>query len=98
MNFLKSPDSNLNKSDLDKKDPRLAYLLVLLRQLDQFTHELEGLSEPELSEIISAAIRVCGFVEPVEAQHVIAAVLEALETRGPLRTTSPYAINGIQPS
>ena len=93
MNFLKSP-----ASDINTRDPRLAYLLVLLRQLDQLTHELEALPEPELSEIVAAAIRVCGFVEPVEAQHVIAAVLEALETRGPLRNRSPYAVNGIQPS
>jgi hypothetical protein len=73
-------------------------LLLLLLQLDEFTRELEPLSEPEVSELVSAAIRVSGFVEPVEAQQVIAAVLEALETPGPLPMRSPFPANRASPS
>ncbi|MGA8617375.1 MAG: LuxR C-terminal-related transcriptional regulator [Candidatus Sulfotelmatobacter sp.] len=35
--------------------------------------------EPELSEIVSSAIRVCGFRDPIEAREVIATVLDAIE-------------------
>jgi hypothetical protein len=48
-------------------------------------HEgLEALPEPELSEIVSSAIRLCGFVDPVEARHVIAIVLDAIEMKSPI--------------
>ena len=71
-------------SDSHGEDARLSYLLILLWQIDQFTHQLEALPGPELGEIVSAAIRVSGFVEPWEAQHGILVLLEALETRDPL--------------
>ena len=93
MIFLKS-----HHSDLHIKDARLAYLLVLLRQIDQFTHELEALPEPELSDIVSAAIRVSGFVEPKEAHQVNAAVLDALETQDLIPKRSPFAVNHAPPS
>jgi hypothetical protein len=91
MIFSKShcPDSHLHS-----KDARLAYLLILLGQIDHFTPQLDALPEPELSEIVSAAIRVSGFVEPCEAHHVIVAVLEALETRDPIPKHWPSAVNG----
>jgi hypothetical protein len=35
----------------------------------------------ELSEIVLSAIRMCGFVDPIEAREVIAIVLDAIEIR-----------------
>jgi hypothetical protein len=59
---------------------------------------LEALPDPELSEIISGALGVCGFVDPNEAREVVAMVLEALEKRDPLPevasfTSTPFARN-----
>ncbi|MCU1300994.1 MAG: hypothetical protein JWQ87_1278 [Candidatus Sulfotelmatobacter sp.] len=73
------------------QDERLPHLLVVLQQLDESMHGLEGLPEPEASEIVSAALRVCGFVEPIEAFEVIAAILNVLETLDPFseRPTFP---------
>ena len=65
------------------KDARLSYLLVLLWQIDQFLHQLDALPEPELGEIVSAAIQVCGFVEPWEARHRIVSLLEAFGNSRP---------------
>jgi hypothetical protein len=56
-------------------------LLVLLEQLDESAEGLEELPKPELNEIVSSAIRVCGFVDPIEARDVIAIVLDAIEIR-----------------
>jgi hypothetical protein len=72
-------------SDLQSQDPRVAHLLVLLRQFDECAEGLERLPEPELSEIVSSAIRVCGFVDPIEARDVIAIVLDAIEIQDPVR-------------
>jgi hypothetical protein len=68
-------------SDLQIHDKRVTQLLVLLQQLDESAEGLEELPKPELSEIVSSAIRVCGFVEPIEARDVIAIVLDAIEIR-----------------
>jgi len=66
-------------ADLHVDDKRVARLVVLLKQLDESSAGLEGLPEPERSEIVSTAIRVSGFVDPIEALDVIAIVLEAIE-------------------
>jgi hypothetical protein len=66
-------------SDLQSHDQRVAQLLVLLRQLDESAEGLEALPEPQLSEIVSSAVRVCGFVDPIEARDVIAIVFDAIE-------------------
>ena len=66
-------------SDLQIQDKRVAQLLVLLQQLNESAQGLEALPEPELSEIVSGAIRVCGFVNPIEARDMIAIVLDAIE-------------------
>jgi len=66
-------------SDLQIQDKRVAQLLVLLQQVNESAEGLEALPEPELSEIVSSAIRVCGFVDPIEARDVIAIVLDAIE-------------------
>jgi hypothetical protein len=68
-------------SDLQIHDTRVAQLLVLLQQLDESAEGLEELPKPELSEIVSSAIRMCGFVDPIEARDVIAIVLDAIEIR-----------------
>jgi hypothetical protein len=68
-------------SDLQIHDTRVDQLLVLLEQLDETAEGLEKLPKPELSEIVSSAIRMCGFVDPIEAREVIAIVLDAIEIR-----------------
>ena len=71
--------------DLQSQDQRVAQLLVLLRLLNESAEGLERLPEPELSEIVSSAIRLCGFVDPIEARDVIAIVLGAIEIQDPVR-------------
>jgi hypothetical protein len=68
-------------SDLQIHDKRVVQLLVLLQQLDESAEGLEELPAPELSEIVSSATRMCGFVDPIEARDVIAIVLDAIEKR-----------------
>jgi hypothetical protein len=60
-------------------DNRVSRLLLVLQQLDESMAGLEDLQEAELSELVSVAIRECGFIDPVEASYAIAAVLEAIE-------------------
>ena len=72
-------------ADLHVDDKRVARLLVLLKQLDESAAGLEMLPEPELNEIVSSAIRVCGFVDPIEVGSVIAIVLDAIEMQAPIR-------------
>jgi hypothetical protein len=61
------------------KDRKVAQLLLLLRQLNETTGGLVTLPKAELREVVSSAVGVCGFVNPLEVQEVIAAVLEAFE-------------------
>jgi hypothetical protein len=75
--------------DLQSQDQRVAQLLVLLRLLNESAEGLERLPEPELSEIVSSAIRLCGFVDPIEARDVIAIVLEAIEIKDPIPGAPP---------
>jgi hypothetical protein len=72
-------------ADLHVDHKRVARLLVLLKQLDESAPGLEMLPEPELDEIVSSAIRVCGFVDPIEARDVIAIVLDAIVMQAPIR-------------
>jgi hypothetical protein len=71
-------------SDLYIYDKRVPRLLVLLQQVDESVEGLEALPEPELSEIVSNAIKVCGFVDPIEAVKVIGTVLEEIERTIPI--------------
>jgi hypothetical protein len=71
-------------SSLYLKDKRVAQLALLLRLLHRDVGGLAALPKPELHEIISSAVGVCGFANPVEAQDVIDVVLEALETEAPI--------------
>jgi hypothetical protein len=65
------------------RDKRLAQLVMLLRQLHSCIDGLGTLPRPELNEIVSTAVRMCGFVDPTEAAEVIDAVLDAIEVRDP---------------
>jgi hypothetical protein len=58
----------------------VAQLLLLLQLLHRDVGGLAELPRPELREIISSAVGVCGFINPIEAQDVIAVVLNAIET------------------
>jgi len=72
-------------SSLYLKDKRVAQLVLLLRLLHQDVRGFATLPEPELSEIISSAVGVCGFLNPTEAQDVIDIVLEVILTEAPIR-------------
>jgi len=71
--------------DADRRfaDNRLGRLLVLLQQLETSIVGLETIPEDEFTEVIYAALRVCGFVEPTESYQVIGVVLNALERQHP---------------
>jgi len=73
-----------SNSDSDIQDKRVAQLLVVLQQLDESAGGLGALPESELGEVVSSAVRLCGFLNPIEARYVIATVLEALEMRDPI--------------
>jgi hypothetical protein len=82
-------------SDLQIHDKRVPQLLVLLQQLDESAEGLEKLPDPELGEIVCSAIRVCGFEEPIEAQDVIAIVLEAIEMQDLIPEGAASEVLGI---
>jgi hypothetical protein len=94
-----SPAYGKDISDTDLTiNQRVALFLMLLQQLDESAGGLEALPVPELSEIVSSALGLCGFVDPNEGREVVGAVLEALEKRDPLPEvassgTSPLARN-----
>jgi hypothetical protein len=84
-------------SDLQSKDKdkRVARLLVLLQQLNQSAEGLETLPERELTEIVQSAIRLCGFVDPIETRNAIAAVLDAIEMQDQFTKRTPAAGQGM---
>ena len=59
-------------------DKRVAQLLLVLHELDESVTKMEDLPKSDLSELVSNAILACGFVDPMEARHAIAAVLEVI--------------------
>lgn len=81
------PNSAFGKTysdvDVPVQDKKVAQLLLLLQQLDESAAGLGALPKRELGEILTSAIRVCGFVDPLEAQDVMATVFEAIEARDP---------------
>ena len=83
-----SPNNMFGKmfsnSDLDIQDKRVTQLLVLLQQLNTSAGGLGALPETELGEVIASAVRLCGFLNPIEARDVIATVLEGLKMRDPI--------------
>jgi hypothetical protein len=79
-------------SDADLNiNQRMARLLVLLTQIDEYAGGLDTVPVPELSEMVSSALGLCGFVDPVETRQVIATVLDAIERGGPI---SANALSG----
>ena len=82
-------------SDLQSQDQRVAQLLVLLQQLDE-SAGLGALPEPELGEVVASTVRLCGFLNPIEARYVIATVLEALEMRDPSRSVRDFVCLRLQ--
>jgi hypothetical protein len=66
---------------LNIQDKRVAQLLVLLQELDESAEGLAALPKSELREVVSSAIGVCGFADPLEARDMIATVLNAIETQ-----------------
>jgi hypothetical protein len=61
------------------KDQRISQLIVLLQQVQVSAGRLGALPKPQLNEIVSSAVQLCGFVNPILAEDVIATVLEAFE-------------------
>ncbi len=89
-NGLDVSDEDLNISQ------RVAKFLMLLQQLDESAGGLGSLSPVEVSEIVSGALGVCGFVDPKETREVIATVLDALKKPEPIpevasARASPFA-------
>ncbi|MFZ1008628.1 MAG: hypothetical protein WAN65_17440 [Candidatus Sulfotelmatobacter sp.] len=70
------------------EDKRVAQLFLLLRQLQRSAGGLCGLPTPELTDIVSSAVHLCGFVNPRESRDVTAAVLDALEMKEPMSESS----------
>lgn len=79
---LRTTVNNRSGSDVCVADQRVARLLLILEDLDRSVAGLEEVPQKELSDLISNAILACGFVNPVEAQYAIAAVLQAIESHG----------------
>ena len=71
-------------SDLDVHDKRVVQLLFLLQQLNTSAGGLGALPETELGEVIASSVRLCGFLNPIEARDVIATVLEGLKIQDPI--------------
>ncbi|MFZ0297516.1 MAG: hypothetical protein WAM13_04135 [Candidatus Sulfotelmatobacter sp.] len=71
-------------SSLYLKDKRVAQLLLLLRLLHRDVG-FAALPQSALTEIISSAVGVSGFRNPIEAQDVIDVVLEVIQTESPIQ-------------
>lgn len=69
------PELNINQ--------RMAQLLFLLQQIDE-SAGVEEFPEGELSQMVTYALGMCGFVDPNERRDVIASVLAAIEKGDPI--------------
>ncbi|MFZ3339787.1 MAG: hypothetical protein WA609_04190 [Terriglobales bacterium] len=63
-------------------DSRVARLLLVLSDINESVAGLESLPQNELTELVSGAIRACGFIDPVEVRSAVATVLQAIEAPG----------------
>jgi hypothetical protein len=86
------PDQDLNINQ------RVARFLMLLRDLDECTGGLDGLPVAELSEMVSSALGVCGFVDPEETRSVIATVLEVIERTDSIPEISSLGSGPVPPN
>jgi hypothetical protein len=68
-------------SSLYIKDHRVSQLLLLLQRIQESTGGLGTLPELQLTEIVTSAVSLCGFRNPVLAQDVIDTILESFEMR-----------------
>jgi hypothetical protein len=80
-----APSETDSRPNLHVKDRRIARLLILLRQINESTGGLAAFPNPQVSEIVSCAVRLCGLGSSTEAKEVVAAVLEALEIQDAIR-------------
>jgi hypothetical protein len=67
-----------SESTIGITDKRVAQLLLVLHELDESVAGLKEMPKSNLSELVSTAILACGFVDPMEARHAIATVLETI--------------------
>ena len=79
------PDRTFGKAYSDArlylKDERVSQLVVLLQRVQESAGGLAALPKPQLNEIVSSAVQLCGFANAILAEDVIATVLEAFEMR-----------------
>jgi hypothetical protein len=79
------PYNTLAVNDTDSaptiEDPRVARLLLVLRLIQRSAGPLSELPKAELTEILSSAVPLCGFANPIEIAEVTGTVLEALDIR-----------------
>jgi hypothetical protein len=95
------PDRSFGKGvstlDFHVLDERLSRLMILLRQMEKSLSGLETIPEIDLSEIVYSAVHLCGFVNPIEAEYAIEAVLEALEAHS-LTPKATFQLERTAPS
>ncbi len=88
--ILRAPEFTTTDSDsgVHIADKRIARLLLVLHDLDQYVAGLERLPQDELIELVSSAILACGFSDGTEARYAIAAVLDSIDQRDPAPESS----------
>jgi hypothetical protein len=72
-------DTSYADSRGGRADARVAWLLLVLSELEECIAGMEELPIAELSALISNAILSCGFESPGEERYAIRAVLTAIE-------------------
>jgi len=72
-------NTNCADSRVGVADARVAWLLLVLSELEECVAGMEELPAAELSALVSNAILSCGFESAVEARYAIRAVLRAIE-------------------
>jgi hypothetical protein len=77
----RAPGNAYSDSSLYVKDQRVSQLLVLLQRVQESAGGLGALPKLQLTEIVTSAVSLCGFVNPMLAQDMIGTVLEALDIR-----------------
>jgi len=73
-------DTTYADSRIGIVDARVAWLLLVLGELEECIAGMEELPTAELGALVSNAILSCGFESPGETRYAISAVLRAIET------------------
>ena len=76
--FNQWTDVSAHDGSADNTATRMARLFIVLSEIDEAVARIGGMPESELRELVSAAIRACGFCDPAEVRWVLASVLEAI--------------------